>query len=70
MEEETEIDGRIDMDRRHKGKGGKLNGKRPCRNVLWKRDGVKLKNLRVGPKALQALLHNCASPMKARCKNN
>lgn len=37
-------------------------------DVLWKRDGVKLKNLRVGPKALQALLHNCASPMKAHCK--
>lgn len=39
-------------------------------DVLWKRDGVKLKNWRVNPKAPQALLHNCASLTKAHCKNN
>lgn len=34
MEEEKEIDGRIDMDGGHRGKGGKWDGKRPHCNVL------------------------------------
>lgn len=74
MEEEKEIDGRIDMDGGHRGKGGgNWMGRGPAVtfwDVLWKRDGVKVKKLHADSKAPRALLHNLASLTKALCINN
>lgn len=54
------------------GRGNKM-GRGPAGtfwDVLWKRDGVKVKKLHADPKAPRALLHNPASLTKVHCKNN